>query len=348
MIMKYNILIITILATTLSGQYLQSQVWTVGNGLTVSSNALQNLTVKNNNRVVSEQGKILYETAVLNREWKEAEPFELSFTLSNAKISPYSYQNEEIYWGIFISLTGKDGLPVNNKLWFSSKKYNTVSAGRARSRYSYNINDNGWLEMESFYNTDLQKAEVKISYENGNVKASCQSSLLNSLIFAERSGIASIKSITLMIGSEVEMSVLNFKKEQVSNLSSNKNASNQLPIQPPSSGSNPTESRSSSRPEHIHSETECPYCHGTGEEKCTNFQCQNGEITCYTCNGSGEKKCRKCSATGYDYEGKRCTYCAGRGYTRCPDCHGRGYTKCDRCNGKGTKRCGYCNGRGVR
>lgn len=101
--------------------YITSQFssWQVGQGLYASSNSLNHLVVRNTTGegIANAQKNLNSRSAWLNLNLKEDSPFEISFKLSNKKTDPYSYSQDQVYWGVMIELYKKDG--THGSIWGS-------------------------------------------------------------------------------------------------------------------------------------------------------------------------------------------------------------------------------------
>jgi tetratricopeptide (TPR) repeat protein len=205
--------------------------WQTGEGLTVSSNSLNNLTVKNTTGegITDSQGNLSYRSAYLNLNWKEVSPFGISFTLSNKKSNPYTYNQEQVYWGFYIELYGSDGSVVSNTLWLSAERYESESDDGNISRYSFASNNDEWKKW-TYLGKYIQDMKIIVFCKDNSLFAGFSYAYYanNETTdtyegFAEWSNITGIKSIKILVGSGAEVSVKDFtaQRQESTNSSSN-------------------------------------------------------------------------------------------------------------------------------
>ena len=197
----------------------QFGAWQIEQGLYAASNSWSKLNVKNisGEKISDTQNTLNYRSAVLNMNWKENSPFEISFTLSNEKTTPYQYGQEQVYWGLVLELYKTDGSTVSSYLGLFADRYESVSEGEVVSRYSYS-NNGGWTKWK-YLGDSMKEMNIKIScaankslsagFEYYPVKNSRDKYKYSKSYqsFANHSNIAGIKSITIVVGSGAEVSV---------------------------------------------------------------------------------------------------------------------------------------------
>ena len=221
----YTTLICSLLSIDLQAQqdweYVNSQfgTWQIEQGLYATNNSLEKLNIKNttSERIANAQNNLNYRSALLNMSWKENNSFEISFTLSNEKTTPYQYGQEQVYWGLSLELYKTDGSIVSKKLWLSADRYESVSEGEVASRYSYSANNEGWKKW-TYSGEFIKKMDVKITCYGNSLSAgfeyypdkSTYYSYKRNQSFATHSNIAGIKSISVIVGSGAEISVTDF------------------------------------------------------------------------------------------------------------------------------------------
>ena len=197
--------------------------WQIAQGLTATKNSQKELNVRNTTSegITNAQGNLNYRSVSLNMNWKENNSFEISFTLSNEKTTPYQYVQEDVYWGLLLELYKTDGSIVSSTLWLSASQYESVSDGEVVSRYSYRVNNKGW-EKWKYWGEPIKEMDIEITcywnslhakFEYYPVKTHTEKLLYrwsaDKLSFADYSNIAGIKSISIMVGSGAEVSVKN-------------------------------------------------------------------------------------------------------------------------------------------
>jgi hypothetical protein len=194
--------------------------WQMDQGLIATSASIKNLTVKNTTgeSIVSSQNRLNHRMAFLDLNWKEDAPFQISFNLSNEKTNPYTYDNDPVCWGILLELYGIDGSVVSNTLWLSANRHDALSDGKP-SRYAFSTDRDKW-ENWVYMDKYIKDMAVRIIYNHHALCAGFRYSAAHPeytdryddayLYFAGWSNIAGIKSISILVGSEVEVSVKNF------------------------------------------------------------------------------------------------------------------------------------------
>lgn len=204
-------------------EYINKQfgTWQIGSGLSSTSNSLEKLNIRNttNEGIVDTQKNLNYRSAVLNMNWKNSTPFEISFTLSNEKTEPYQYSQEEVYWGLSLELYKADGSVVSDKIWLAANKFDLVADDGIIYRYFINTNSKGW-EKWKHSEREVKNMNINITCFGNSLSAKHEyysEYIRESKAFATQSNIVGVKSISVMVGSGAEVSVTDFfvKKESL-------------------------------------------------------------------------------------------------------------------------------------
>lgn len=190
--------------------------WKIDHDLYVLSGSLQQLRIANQNAASEthvKNGTIDFRNAVMDMNWKETDPYEVTFNLKNEHANPYSFKykvygkkksgkfkeqwhEDGIHWGMHIELYGLDGSVLDNKVWYCALK------GYYGTKYRENVNDEGWKNSISDH---IPNGEVRIAQNYGNVSVSVANKVIG-----EWANVGGIKSITIMVGSAAQISVTNF------------------------------------------------------------------------------------------------------------------------------------------
>jgi S1-C subfamily serine protease len=195
----------------------QFGIWQLEQGLSATTNSSGSLESSGRLEVRNITGEKIFKSdntlnlrsAVLNMNWKPTGNFQIDFMLSNKKTDPYKYTQEPVYWGVFLELYKTDGSIIRSGIMLSSDRYEALSNGKVASRYSYNIYNNGkydeWKRVGRSSENEYKHMTLRITCENNRLD------ITSSRCDWNCSNIAGVKSISIMVGSEAEVSVYNFR-----------------------------------------------------------------------------------------------------------------------------------------